>query len=193
MEISNKNQLRAAVRKAGDLLQSVQEFVGRDLQPAAKVRFPRGYLRTASDHRVQLRFVSDSVLKSNLAYTFILSDVILWLLLRTDVGATAREMLVKLQLFLGGTMVESITKEYLRGLCGKGYEKRCEYLVSEGVIEDELREELNWLWNMRNNMHLFLLERPEYDTKYDDAALRRSAAAFNGLLQQLNARGRLTA
>src|SRR5690554_6832266 len=68
MAITNDRELRDASRKAGELLQEIQDYCGRKLKDDAKVRFPRGYLRTASSQRERLSFVADEDLKSNLAY-----------------------------------------------------------------------------------------------------------------------------
>ena len=148
--ISNDKELSEAVTKAGSLLQEIQDYCGRVNRYNAKVRFPRGYLRTASSQRERLPFVKDSDLKSNLSYTIILSDTVLWLLTRTDIAATAKDMLIKLFIFLGGSLVESITKDYLKGICGKSFKVRTQYLVGNNIIGDQLKEDLDWVWDTRN-------------------------------------------
>lgn len=197
-EITNEQELAKASESAGVLLQQIQNYLesqGRqyDDHAAAKVRFPRGFIRTAGRQRQRLEFVADQNLKANLAYTLILSDVVLWLKLRTDLWGTPKEMLVKLAVFLIGTIVESITKEYLTGICGKNYKGRIDYLADNGVIDDALRVELNWLWDTRNRMHLFQLDQREYENEYDDACQRRSIQCFRALIERLQRKGRLNA
>ena len=153
MKIENEAKLEEAVEKAGELLQAIQDYCGRDNITKAKVRFPRGYIRTASTQRGRLRFIKDQDLKSNLAYTLMLSDVVLWNLIRTDISGTANQMLIKLFIFLGGSMIESITRDYLKGICGKNFKKRTEYLVNNSVIPEDLKQELDWVWDTRNNIH----------------------------------------
>jgi hypothetical protein len=138
-----------------------------------------------------LAFVRNHNLKSNLAYTLLLSDVIYWLLMRTDVYGMAREMLVKLFVFIGGTLIESITKDYLKGSCGKGYKDRSKYLADAGIIDEELKAELDWVWDARNNMHLFLLEESEYVNEYNSMAHTRCVAAFKRLVAALTVTGPL--
>ena len=68
MAIANDEQLAAAVVEAGSLLQEIQDYVGRDFTTSAKVRFPRGFLRTAEQARVRLPFLERSHFKSNVSY-----------------------------------------------------------------------------------------------------------------------------
>mgnify|MGYP001605822026 CR=1 FL=1 len=79
MPIDTDDDLEAAVAKASVLLQQIQDYAQRDFTKAAKVRFPRGYLRTAAQARTRLGFLSSSHLKSNISYTMMLSDVQHWL------------------------------------------------------------------------------------------------------------------
>ncbi|WP_223857944.1 hypothetical protein [Salinimonas profundi] len=119
MPIETDEELAIAVKKAGLLLQDIQDYCGRENRPDAKVRFPRGYLRTASEQRNRLKFVQSKDLKANLSYTLILTDSILWLLVRTDIAATAKDMLIKIFMFLGGALIEGILSDYLTGIVGK--------------------------------------------------------------------------
>jgi hypothetical protein len=189
--ISNDKELAEAVKNASMLLQEIQDYCERENRSDARVRFPRGYLRTASSQRDRLPFVESSDLKSNLSYTLILSDVILWLLTRTDIAATARDMLIKLFIFLGGSLTESITKDYLKGICGKSFKVRTEYLNKNGIISSELKADLDWVWDTRNNMHLFMLDEREFSNSYDATSHVRCANAFRGLIDALSIKGRL--
>lgn len=188
--IRNDRELQRAARQAGGLLQEIQDYcTEKGLRfaevPAARVRFPRGYLRTASEQRQRMPFIEDRALKDNLAYTLMLSDTVLWLRLRTDIAGTPNEMLVKLLVFLVGTLCESITKHYLAGRCGGGFKKRNAFLVAEATIAQRLADDLDWVWDTRNNMHLFQLEDREYENEYDDACHERCIRAFRGLLGAL--------
>jgi hypothetical protein len=198
MPITNDNEMQAAAEQAGFLLQEIQDYLrSKDLhhteQPRAKVRFPRGFIRPAGEQRKRLPFMADNALRTNISYTLILCDAVLWLRLRTDIWGTPNEMLTKLYVFLVGTMVESITKEYLEGVCGKNFKRRSEYLASNGVIDAALQEDLDWLWDTRNRMHLFQLEEPEYENEYDAQCHRRAVRAFRQLLAALSAHGRPSA
>ena len=117
----------------------------------------------------------------------LLSDVQHWLLVRTDISGTAKEMVIKLQFFLLGSIVESITKSFLKGKCGGNYSKRLEYLKEHGIISEQLQIDLNWLWDVRNKMHLFLLDNNEWlSTDYTVANHNRAVRAFKRILEILN-------
>lgn len=195
MTINNLRELQYAVDKTGELLQEIQNYCVQNggnwrEVPAAKVRFPRGFIRPASLQRRRIPFVQDKALKDNIAYTLILSDVILWLQIRTDLWGTPNEMLTKLYVFLIGSLCESITKDYLSGVCGKNYKGRTEYLVKTEIISPELKADLDWLWDTRNKMHLFQLEDREYENEYNGACHSRCVKAFRKLVASLAAKGR---
>lgn len=187
MPIESDEELAIKLLEAGNILQDIQNYVGRDFSKNAKVKFPRGYLRTASDARKRLGFVKDPNLRSNIAYSMMLSDVQHWLMLRTDLSGTAKEMVIKLQLFLLGSIIESLTKDYLKGHCGKNFGKRLSYLVEKEIISEELKQEIDWVWDMRNKMHLFMLDDSEWNTNdYTVSNHNRAVRAFKLLLAQLN-------
>lgn len=193
MPIINDTELKEAVAKAGDLLQQIQDYCGRTSKESAKVRFPRGFLRTAIEQRSRLNFVDDTDLKSNLAYCLILSDTIHWLLYRTDITATAKDMLIKLHIFIGGVLIESITKDYLKGIRTpkKNFKSRTKSLKDLGIIDRDLREDLDWVWDTRNKMHLFGLTEREYTNEYNTTSQIRAAKAFKMLVEKLKIKGRL--
>ncbi|WP_146114587.1 hypothetical protein [Pseudomonas sp. MYb185] len=196
MPINNDEELKAAVDKASELLQEIHNYcAGKNLThaevEAAKVRFPRGFIRQAALQRSRIAFIRDPDLKSNLAYTLILSDAVLWLSLRTDLWGIPQQMLTKLYAFLLGSLCESLTKNYLHGTCGKGYKGRTEYLKSKNIIDEELQSELDWLWEARNRMHFFMLPGREYQNDYDNDFHMRAVGAFRGLIAALNKHGPL--
>lgn len=196
MKIKNNNELRKEAAQASTLLQSIQDYCDEigcayvDLEDA-KVKFPRRFIRTAEYQRSRFPFIRDKNLKSNLAYTLLLSDSVLWLIIRTDLEGTAKELLIKLYIFLIATLCESITKDYLKGICGKNYKNRNKFLAGRGIISEELQAELDWLWDTRNRMHLFQLEEREYNTNYNKTSHIRCISAFQELIDALTRAGRL--
>lgn len=186
MTIANDDELREALDEASRLIQQIQDYVGRDFSKPAKVRFPRGYLRTAEESRRRVNFLPDTTLRSNIAYTIQLADVQHWILNRTDLSGIAKEMVIKLQMFLLGTIVESVTKNHLRGLCGGNFAKRTQYLLDNEIIDSTLKTDIDWLWDIRNNMHLFQLGDIEWSsTDYTIANHNRAVRAFRRLLVAL--------
>lgn len=190
MEIRNEKELQEASEKAGELLQAIHDYCNANNRtiadvPNSRVRFPRGFIRSAAYQRSRFPFLNDHNLKANISYTLILSDTILWIALRTDVFGTARDMLFKMFIFLVGSVIESTTKSYLKGRCGKAFCKRTEYMKQHGMISEELKTELDWVWEVRNKMHLFQLEGREWENDYDIQTHTRCIGAFRGLLQSL--------
>jgi hypothetical protein len=186
MTIHNDDELRAAVEKAGILIQQIQDYAGRDFTKPAKIRFPRGYLRTVSELRRRTIFLTDPTLRSNIAYTIQLADVQHWILNRTDLSGMAKEMVIKLQLFLLGTIIESVTKNYLHGRCGGNFCRRTKYLVDNSIITAALKTDIDWLWDLRNKMHLFQLDDIEWSsTAYTVANHNRAVRTFRKLLVDL--------
>lgn len=183
MEINNDNDLQKAIEKANVLIQAIHDYAGRDFDKRWRLRFPRGYVRTASQQRSRVSFLSNGTLKDNIAYTLMLSDTTHWLLARTDVSGTIMEQLIKMHIFLLGALCESITKIYLSGRCSKNYKKRTDFLLSVGEIDQELKDDLDWIWDMRNNMHLFLVAGREYNCpNYTVATHNRAVRAFRKML-----------
>lgn len=187
MTIQSDEELAQKVIEAGALLQEIQDYVGRDFSKSAKVRFPRSYIRTAAEARARIPFVKDAKLRNNVSYTMLLSDIQHWLLVRTDLSGTAKEMLIKLQMFLLGSIIESLTKVYLKGKCGGNFCKRTDYLKEHGVISEQLQIDIDWLWGIRNNMHLFLLDSSEWQSSdYTITNHNRAVKAFKNLLEKLS-------
>ena len=194
MEISNYKELQAVAEKTSELLQEIHNYCANKNKtiaevPESRVRFPRGFIRTAEYQRSRFPFISNADLKANIAYTLILSDTILWLAVRTDIFGTARDMLYKLFIFLVSSVIENTTKEYLKGHCGKNFCKRNGYLVDHGIISDDFREEIDWVWEIRNKMHIFQLDELEWENDYDVSTHVRCIGAFRGLLDVLIAKG----
>jgi hypothetical protein len=117
-----------------------------------------------------------------------LLDVHLWLLGRTDLAGTARDMVVKATLATTGSIAEAILVDHFAGVIGKrqSFKTRTKRLVEDGIIPDDLRVELDWLWDMRCRQHLFELDDSEFDFyALDDH--RRALRALRGLMRGLQA------
>lgn len=191
--IENEVQLKNAVDKVSELLQDIQTYIEKQgAHPRQGLRngivsFPRGFLRTAAQGRSYFSFIQNEQLQSNLAYTMILSDTIHWLLARTDISGIARQMLIKLQLFLGGAIVESVTKSVLKESYKGTYVERLEHLQRQQIIPTDLKDKLVWLWDMRNKMHLEGINSSEYHSnEYTAESLYKAVVAVRGLCECLS-------
>jgi hypothetical protein len=186
MTISSDAELEDAVAKVNALIKGIHDYAGRRFDNRWKIKFPRGYVRTAIEQRARLPFLKDGPFKDNIAYTLILGDTTHWLLVRTDVSGTIKEQLIKLHMFLLGSLVESITKVYLKGRCGKNFKGRTQFLAENSIVSSAAKDDLDWLWDMRNNMHLFLVQDSEYASPdYTTQNYNRAVKAFQNLLKAL--------
>lgn len=164
MSIESRQDLEETVARTGCDLQAIQDYVGRDFTKPCKVRFPRGFLRTAAHFRLRLSFVADETLRQNMGYALMLHDVQHWILVRTDLGGIAKEMLIKDAIVLLGNLAETLTKIALttKAAQKESYKKRTQRLEDSGIITTALHTELDWLWDTRCNCHLFLVTMREY-------------------------------
>jgi hypothetical protein len=187
MIINNDAELKKAISKADQLIQAIHDYAGRDFPKPCQLRFPRGYVRTANMQRNRMPFLPKGPLKDNISYTLILSDTVHWLLDRTDVSGTIKSQLIKMNMFLLGSLAESITKVYLDGKCKQGYKQRTHFLLAGDLIDQDLKDDLDWLWDMRNNMHLFLVREREHNCPYYTVTQHnRSIKAFRKLIANLS-------
>jgi hypothetical protein len=146
-------------------LQSIQNALGRDGK-GGRIQFPRGYLKTVHERIGYFSWMDDNTLKRNLCYHLIFSDVLRWLLNRTDLNGVAKGMVVKHTIALMGAVVESLTVAAMRQL-GQGkrnYAKRVQYLHDQGFIDESLKDELLWLWDARSGVHVYEVTNLELDT-----------------------------
>jgi hypothetical protein len=93
--VRNDDECARAARQAGTLLQEIQGHLGNRNIAEAKVRFPRGFIRTAGYFQKTLLFISNDTLRCNLSYLWLETEVYRWILVRTDLYGPAREMLIK--------------------------------------------------------------------------------------------------
>ena len=163
MPIEDDKQLLEVVAQVNMGIQEIQDYLGAKNRKDARVKFPTGFLRTCNDHRACYPFLQDYDLKSNIAYALMTTDVLRWLLNRTTIMGTAQQMLIKQGIAIIGGIIEAITKVYLKGYGSRrGYKTRSERLMKLGVIDDELRRGLDWVWQRRQNIHLHLIHGRDF-------------------------------
>lgn len=188
MAIRNDDELEEAVDTVDEKLQEIQNYMGRKTLPMGKIRFPRGYIRTASHFRSYLSFINGSNLRKNISYTLILSDVFHWLINRTDIFGTAKEMIIKHSIVLAASLCESYCINTTAGIIGKnnGFIKRTNRMVAKEIIDSDLRDELHWLWGKRTSIHIYEIETMEHGVyKLEDN--NRAVRAVHDLSNALEA------
>jgi hypothetical protein len=184
--IKDDKELVEAAEKANGLIQEISNYLGERNIKDAKLRFPRNYLKTATHYRNKLSFISDQVLLTNSSYTLMLLDVYKWIANRTDIWGVPRDMLIKHGICIIGSLCESFTKDALKGRVSakKGYKERTAYLADKKLIDKDQKQELDWIWDTRNNQHLFLVSFIEYE-HYKASDYNRASSAFNNLCAAL--------
>jgi hypothetical protein len=187
MPIRTEEELAAAADLVGRKLQEIQDYLGADSHRAAKVRFPRGFIRTANHFRNRLLFILDRDARDNLAYALILTDVYRWLTNRTDLFGTAREMTFKAGVVLAGSICETMAVNYTTGAIGRSvrFKPRCDRMVTAEMITGPLRDELHWLWDTRSAIHLCDVTVREYE-RYTTSDYNRSITCIRDLRDQLD-------
>lgn len=187
MPIRTDEELAESALLVGRKLQEIQDYLGADSHRDAKVRFPRGYIRTANHFRSTLPFILNRDTQDNLSYALILTDVYRWLTNRTDLFGTAREMVFKAGVVLAGSICETMAVNYTNGTIGRTvrFKPRCNRMATAGMITEALRDELHWLWDTRSAIHLCDVEVREYE-RYTTADYNRAIASIRGLRDQLD-------
>lgn len=182
------HELETAQTEANVGLQAIQRIAGLAELEEARVRFPRGYLRTSVEARRLFKFVRKPVLQTNLGYAVQLADVYTWLLTRTDIAGIARDMVVKAYLALAGGIAEALLVDRYHGQKGwrQTFVTRLQHVQDEGHIDQRLHDELVWLWDMRNRQHVFEIDSSEFFA-YQPTDFSRARTAVNGLIAGLTA------
>ena len=186
--IRNDDELREAVAVIDEKMADIQRYLGDRSHGDGKIQFPRGYIRTADHFRRQLSFIPDRHVKDNLAYALIQSDVYRWLTNRTDLYGSAREMIIKAGIALLGAICETMAVVSTRGAIGRRHSfcNRCDRMVAAGMIDQDVCDELHWLWEARAAIHIYELEEREYE-RYRMEDYNRAVRATRALRDALQA------
>jgi len=160
------DKINELVRRISENMQNLEFLLQAEGIKSVNIRFPRGVIRTADHFRNRLSFINDYVLKTNIAYHLMLTDVYRWILNRFDISLTAQEMLIKEGISLIGNIIEAILKHILKRLSilssDIGFSKACTILVERKIISKEQKKNLKWVWDMRCKEHIFTLPNTEY-------------------------------
>lgn len=188
--ISNDRELADKVLQASTLLQEITDYTKGKPRRRAKgmVRFPRGFIRTAASFRAGLRFIEDETLLRNVSYALMTHDALRWLTFHTDINGQAQEMLIKEGVCLVGSICESISifpDEHGLGR-GSGFARRMDRLAHLGVIDDAALTLLKWLWDKRNQEHIYDVPFREF-AHYEAADWTDAVSAYKALRDGLRA------
>lgn len=189
MAIKNDEELIKALVLVNVNIQEIHNYLGRPSRlstPLFRIRFPRGFLRTAKYFRTYLGFISNKDLKNNLSYTLILLDVFYWLINRTDLFGTAKEMVIKNAIVLMASLCESYCVHITKGIIGRkhGFCDRATRMEEKGIINTQVRDELHWLWTVRSGIHIYEINYSELG-KYDIKDYNKAISATENLSDAL--------
>jgi len=190
--ISSPLELEQTIGRINQLIQEVHDFIGPDDphaydQPKYMIDIPRGYIRRAVQFRQKLNFISDSNIKKNISYSLQLSDFYCWILNRTSLSLTVKEMFIKYGIVLMASICETIVVHVCIGRIGRnyGFIEKTKRMVAQEMITQEIQTELEWLWDTRLGIHIFALDFQEYNV-YNEDHYSRSITAAIKLIDHLN-------
>lgn len=154
----------ALVEQASQLLQDIEDEVrGARRQDEAidpRVRFPRGFINTARVFR-DLYPCRSSRIGDQVAYTMQFQDVLRWLLNRTDLRITAKQMVVKYGIVCLVSVIEGLVFDKLRSrkiTPSKKLRTNLRKLRDAGFIREATYALLDRIRQKREKLHLHLYE-----------------------------------
>ena len=186
-DIDSDEDLKAAVDAVGAGLQEISHYLSSNPTAQGRVRFPRGFLGTVGQHSKKYSWIEKEVLKRNLSYQYIFYDVLRWVSNRTDVSGTASEMIYKHAIVVISSIAEGLLAaaanqlDYVEGK----FPKRLKHLLTDEIITQKLHDELTWMWDARQAVHVHIVNDLEWE-KYKVTDARRASKAVKELEEALN-------
>jgi hypothetical protein len=192
--ISSDEELARAVAQAGELVQSIQDYCDRALRDDAKIRFPRGLIRTADTYRTRFPAYLDREKISNCSYAFMFLDVLWWLSSRTDVTSVAKQMVLKSAIVNLGMILEACLmvpglprSKVLSNQSAAGVNLRIDNAEKRGWISKDDCVALKQLWDQRNNVHQKKMQTDSERDLYTADHINKPHEALLNLLAKLKA------
>lgn len=187
MKIYDLKGLEQAVSEINVRIQAIDEFLGANdesrLSEEYLMRLPRNYIRTASCFRESLNIIDDEVLRKNISYHLQLSDLYSYIMNRMHIWGVIRDMIVKYQVVNMAAITESILSHVAPKRCNTK-NLRVGYLVTKNLIDEDVKSELDWLWGVRNGVHIHEVRHPEIGV-YTDEMFDRAMLAVKCLIDAL--------
>ena len=174
---------------AGDHMQEIQTSLGdRTYVQEARVRFPRGYVRTAGGIYNSLPDIGDNTKRRNFAYQLMRADVVRWLLTRTDVFGQVQSVLVAEYICILAYGVEFFAKtlNYRKVAKDRPMKRHTQNLVDDRTIGPELKVELDWMWDVRTREHLDATTDLRHCT-HDHVDFNRATGAWTAFMERMQA------
>lgn len=183
--VLNDCDFKKAIDEINVRIQAIDEYLGPNdvskLLEQFLIRLPKKYIRTASHFKEQLAFLDNEVLRRNISYHFQLSDLNSYMLNRMHVWGVLRDLVVKFQVINMGAIAEAILASVTPKKC-KTKNLRIAFLSEGNHISEELKFEIDWLWSIRNGVHIHEINQSEIGA-YTDEMFDRSMSAVKGLIE----------
>ncbi|PSR20259.1 MAG: hypothetical protein C7B45_15725 [Sulfobacillus acidophilus] len=157
------------VEELGQGLQCLESRLSKGQH--ARIRFPRGQIRTVAHYEKRLSFLHANVTRKNIAYTLQAADVNRWLVYRFDLGLSAASAFMKQATITEVSVMEAILyADWSQHNSPKHEKPSFIQLIKQaeiaGRITPGLAQKLHEARHIRNNIHLYRVdhaERADYD------------------------------
>ncbi len=174
-----EENLREAIIKFEEISQQIADLLSQHIEnekECLKVKFPRRIIRSLDSHYHRWPYLSDDR-KRTVACTIQLCDVNRWHLNLWEIGLTAGTMWEWHCSLPVIAVIETLMYEYVcQYQLSNGnitFKKTINALHCNGIISDNLKDQMHSLRKYRNDIHLYLREKVEmYEgkpRKYNDA------------------------
>lgn len=196
MPITTRAEFEARLADVNLGIQEITDYLNAQNSNDGLIRFPSGYIRECALRRTEYAFIESYNLKCNIAYNLMALDVVIWLNNRSTLQGQAMSMLLKVGLILVTSVVEALIKfqqrdvEWPKKIRKKvKYEHRIQRLLSDEIVTNELAQDLRWLWERRQNVHLYRITGREF-MEYTPTEVARAMAVCSDLRDALSQHAR---
>jgi len=188
--IKNEDDLQKSVDIVSEHLQAITDFARQSENEAIspRIKFPRRYFQTVYTIKKKFPWLDDGVLKSNVSYNYMYLDTIRWISNFTDLYAVPQSMIYKNAIVAYASISECLI--YSAAIKSDLVERKTmpvvRKLCSLSVLSENLIGEIEWLWDLRNKVHIHSVTEPEGD-RYSADHANRSAKFLDQIEHELNA------
>ena len=165
VEIKNEDDLSRSIELVNEHLQSINNYLNENPHQNKRIKFPRGYIGTADSYSKRYSWLIDKTLQRNLSYQYVFYDVLRWVGNRTDLYGLARHILYKQTILIVASIAESLLVGFSKQ---QGWVERKPLVILEkiykgGGIKQKTYNNFHWVWGIRNNVHIHLVNEREYE------------------------------
>ena len=193
-----KEEVEKWIDEIGTKLWDVDMAMSKGIETDKKIFFHPGIMRNADEHREEVWFIDDNILKSNVAYELMILDFYDWFLSRFGIDGLARQLLIKNAIAIYGNIMDAILVyiakrwhkegQHNNGCNNSrlGIKKAASLLVKHNIISKDLKKALiKDVWSIRNKQHIGSLPDRELNW-YSDDNYEKTKAIWGELKQELS-------